>query len=1104
MADSSNFLHLQIPKFDGHYEHWEMIMEILIRSNELWELIEVGVTVAPPNATAKQLQAAAANKLKDLKVKNYLFQSIDRSILETILDRDTSRNIWEAMRRKYQGSIRVKRAHLQALRREFEVLAMKEDESVNDYFARTLASANRMSAHGETLNHVSIVEKILISMTPKFNYVVCSIEQSNDVTTLSIDELQSSLIVQEQRRGRNSNNCARGRCRGKQSKENIECFKCHKLGHYQNECPNWEGHKDWLFNFDETYCDSVKLGDDSRIAVKGKGNVKLCINNVVHVISNVYFVPGLKTNILSIDQLQQKQITVIFKNDMCKVYHDDKGLLFSTEMTNNRMYIVTAQVISTMCLMTNKQESALLWHNRYAHLSFKGLNTLSKKQMVKDLPVFEEMDESCVDCLSGKQHRDLIPKQSNWRASEKLELIHSDICGPINTQSNGGIRYFITFTEDYSRKTWIYLMKEKSSAFEIFKVFKAMVEKESGASIICLRSYRGGEYTSNAFNDFATNVMNRSPALSVKDVTPEEAWSGVKPIVHYFKTFGCLAHVHVNDAQRKKLDPKSKSCVLLGVSEESKAYKLYDPIAKKIIISRDVVFEESKGWNWNNTNRKDNDHNDWEQSESIEEFVASENNADNVNNELDNAMSDDDLNLVDNTTSESDNEIVQPTSQTRIRRPSVRLTGYVTRREAEEEVDLQNLAIFKTDEDPTNYDEASKLEIWRKAMNSEIESIKKNDRWELTTLPANCKPIGVKWIYKTKYNEKGNIDKHKARLVAKGYTQQYGIDYREVFAPVARWDTIRTVLSIAANNSGHVYQLDVKNAFLHGELSEDIYVSQPLGYDNDDLIMTGNDLNMIEGFKRSMKKKFDMTDLGKMRYFLGVEVCQEHNGIFIHQQKYAKELLARFGMENCNKVCNPIVPGSKMIKNEDGQAVDATMYKQMVGCLMYLLTTRPDLAYYVCLVARFMERPTEIHLAAVKRIIRYLQGTPSLGMFYKACGVRSLCLRGWSDYDYAGDLDDRKSTTSYQKQTESTWIYCDNSSSIKLSTNPIMHGRCKHIDVRFHFLRELTKDGIDEFVHCKSEDQLADILTKPLKLDSFIKLREGLGIYDLSMINSVN
>jgi hypothetical protein len=404
-----------------------------------------------------------------------------------------------------------------------------------------------------------------------------------------------------------------------------------------------------------------------------------------------------------------------------------------------------------------------------------------------------------------------------------------------------------------------------------------------------------------------------------------------------------------------------------------------------------------------------------------------------------------------------------------------------------------------------------------------------------------------------------------------------------------------------------VFQLDVKSAFLHGELAEDIYVNQPLGYDNgdskmvyklrkalyglrqaprvcyskieayfsseefekcphehtlfvkygaekeilivslyvDDLIYTGNNQRLMKDFKSSMKKRFAMTDLGKMRYFLGVEVNQSSEGIFMHQHKYSTEILSRFGMEDCNGVGSPIVPGCRLTKNDGGKAADASEYKQMVGCLMYLLASRPDLAYSVCLVARFMDRPTEIHVAAVKRIMRYLKGTLGYGILYKTKTNDDLCLEGCCDSDYAGDLDDRKSTTGYVymlgsgatswsskkqpivtlstteaefvsaascacqgvwlrnildylklKQQESTVIYYDNSSSIKLSKNPVMHGRCKHIDVRFHFLRDLTKDGVVELVHCRTEDQLADILTKPLKLDSFCKLREGLGMIE--------
>ena len=198
MAESS-FLQPSIPKFDGHYDHWSMLMENLLRSKEYWSLIEDGIEVAPANSTAEQRKAADDSKLKDLKAKNYLFQAIDRTILETILNKETARDIWTSMRQKFQGSTKVKRAQLQALRREFEILSMKDNETVNEYFSRTLAIANKMTTHGESMGQTKVVEKVLRSMTSKFNYVVCSIEESNDVTALTIDELQSSLLVHEQR-----------------------------------------------------------------------------------------------------------------------------------------------------------------------------------------------------------------------------------------------------------------------------------------------------------------------------------------------------------------------------------------------------------------------------------------------------------------------------------------------------------------------------------------------------------------------------------------------------------------------------------------------------------------------------------------------------------------------------------------------------------------------------------------------------------------------------------------------------------------------------------------------------------------------------------------
>ncbi|GAU39416.1 hypothetical protein TSUD_323640 [Trifolium subterraneum] len=1020
MADAVSFLPPSIPKFDGFYDHWAELMENLMRSKDYWSLIETGIIVAPENPTPEQTQAATESRLKDLK----------------------------------------------------------EDESVNDFFLRTLVIANKMTAHGESLGQSQIVEKILRSMTAKFEYVVCSIEQSSDTTTMSIDELQSSLLVHEGRmnhhkakqeeqalnitnlgrgngntrgRGRNS---SRGRGRGRSNipKEHVECYKCHKLGHYHNECPSWEenanfaskfneheeillmtqqqpctntsdqvwfldsgcsnhmiGIKEWLFDFDDKFRETVKLGDNSTMQVMGKGNVKLYLAGKVSVITDVYYLPELKNNLLSIGQLQQKNLIIVFSKDVCKIFHEEMGLMVTTQMTVNRMYIILAPVMLPSCFkVTNKDESHL-WHCRYSNLSFKGLNALAKREMVKGLPMVKDNQTVCSDCVVSKQHRDTFPKSTTWRATSKLELIHSDICGPINPTSNGG----------------------------------TLVEKEADCAVKCLRTDRGGEFTSSNFNEFcsehgiqrqltaaytpqqngvserknrtllnmvrsmttgknvpkrfwpeavvwATYVINRSPTLSVKDVTPEEAWSGTKPLVSHFKLFGCIGYVHIPEAQRRKLDPEGIKCV---------------HSAQQSQLQEETISE-------------------------YEQVTATENVDQGINIE-------DEQGHEEHTTDEEDDNVEGNTGATkqlppRAKNPPGWGHDYVTNMEESDIEQMQNLAVFCNDSDPHTYEETSKLTVWRKAMDQEIESIERNDTWELVSLPKEAKMIGVKCIFKTKYNENGEVEKYKARLVAKGYSQQHGIDFNEVFAPVARWDTIRTILAVAASQGWFVYQFDVKSAFLHGELQENVYIDQPPGYckengmmyklkkslyglkqaprawyskiesyfvqENfvkcqhehifvkqdkigsilivslyvDDLIFTGNNEAMFESFKRSMKNQFAMTDLGKM---------------------------------------SPMVPGNKLTKDENGKPVDTTSYRQMIGCLMYLLATRPDLTFSVCLIARYMERPTETHLAASKRVLRYLKGSLDFGILYKRnC---ELTLEGWSDSDYAGDLDDRKSTSNY-------------------------------------------------------------------------------------------
>ncbi|CAL0318252.1 unnamed protein product [Lupinus luteus] len=297
---------------------------------------------------------------------------------------------------------------------------------------------------------------------------------------------------------------------------------------------------------------------------------------------------------------------------------------------------------------------------------------------------------------------------------------------------------------------------------------------------------------------------------------------------------------------------------------------------------------------------------------------------------------------------------------------------------------------------------------------------------------------------------------------------------------------------------------------------------------------------MFEKFKKPMMIEFEMTDLGLMHYILDIEVLKS-NGYFISQKKYAQELLNKFQMQDCNPVSTPCEYGLKLNKDSEGKKVDNILFKQIVGSLMYLTATRPDIMHYVSLISRYMESSTERHLLAAKRILRYIQGTKQLGLFFKK-GEKSELI-GFTDSDFAGDQHDRRSTSGHVfmlgtcvvswlskkqpiatlstteaefvaasncacqaiwlrkileelhfKKDDATIIYCDNTSAIKLSKNPVLHGRSKHIDVKYYFLRDLNNDGTIVLKYCRSEDQLADIFIKPLKAPSFQNLRNLLGV----------
>nr|KYP36517.1 Retrovirus-related Pol polyprotein from transposon TNT 1-94 [Cajanus cajan] len=387
--------------------------------------------------------------------------------------------------------------------------------------------------------------------------------------------------------------------------------------------------------------------------------------------------------------------------------------------------------------------------------------------------------------------------------------------------------------------SWVFFLKQKSDVFVAFQKFKILVENEAGCQIKKLRSNNGTEYTAGEFKKFcdqagiqhqfivpytpqqsrvserknrtmmemaqcllfekglpktfwaeAVNtsvyLLNLLPTKALKGKTPYEAWCGRKPSVEHLKIFGCVCYTHVPNVKRDKIDHKCEVGIFLGYSINSKGYRVYNLETKKIIVSRDIKFDEFSKWNWKK-----------HQAEGSSKRLFDEDTLQEQNSK------DDEENY------DSDTEF--PVRGTRT---------------LEDIYARCNFAALE----PTRYEEVAEFENWRATMKEEIKMIEKNKTWQLVDRPSNKKVIGVKWVYRTKLNPDGSVNKLKARLVVKGYFQQYGVDFSDTFAPVARHDTIRLLISLATKLGWKIYHFDVKSAFLNGLLDEDIYVDQLEGF----------------------------------------------------------------------------------------------------------------------------------------------------------------------------------------------------------------------------------------------------------------------------------
>lgn len=974
---------------------------------------------------------------------------------------------------------------------------------------------------------------------------------------------------------------------------------------------------------------------------------------------DVLYVPTISKNLMSIPQINKlNKFQVVFdRSSMSVLDKKSKQVVATADFVDGLYWLrVCSRDDPKSALTVTSDRSLSILHERLGHASTPVLHSLIDKAMVKDADVLPsaKVVPVCHGCQQGKMVQKPFKANLEKRQYGPFELIHFDICGPMEVESLGGSKYLLLIVDEASGLIQGHCLEYKSESGALIMKFIKQVANQFDRRVKFVRHDGAKEFATNDLKAFYTDrgiepqvtvpyahqtnstaernirsivtmgrsmlhharldksfwaeaamtaiyIKNRLPSPKSETKTPYEIIHGSKPSVKHMRVFGCLAFVLTPKEKRLKWDAKARPGLFMGYQELSKAYRIFDIEAGQVVISRDVNFDESipGGVHFENCapgvgdllERLDDVEN--EGGLNLANFKYGGKRRSGVSQPIEPSL---------NSGSSADDEAsdLEPT-----RRSTRQRVAPVEWWRAS-----ANMVKVSDSTEPSSYKEAVNgpdQVHWKRAILAELQSMHDREVFLPTKLPTGQRTIDAKWVFKIKRLADGSIAKYKARLVARGFKQKYGIDYTETFAPVFKYATLRIVIALAKLFGWPVEQLDVVTAFLYGSMKELVFIQIPEGmelngnfdclkllksiyglkqasrvwnetFDEfvrsidfevskfdpclyikhrddqctlllvyvDDVIVTGSSAQQIASVKMQLKDRFEMTDSGPCKFVLGIEVVDNTDGsVTLCQRRYVDDILKRFGMEDCKPVASPVDISLKLTADDEVNAQATVPYREAVGALMHLMcATRPDIAFAVGMVSRFMESPKEMHWTAVKRILRYLKGTKSIGVrFDPSVG---LDFKGFSDADWAGDVTDRKSTSGFvfqlvggpiswgsKKQSsvslstseaeyvalslaiqEAKWVYrllCevlaatgaplpklvvfeDNQSCIKMTKNPVNHGRAKHIDIKFHHIRDEVKSGEVEVEYCPTAAMLADLLTKGLPGPRHQDLTHALGV----------
>jgi hypothetical protein len=780
-------------------------------------------------------------------------------------------------------------------------------------------------------------------------------------------------------------------------------------------------------------------------------------------------------------------------------------------------------------------ETAELWHRRFGHLGYDNMHRLAERGLVEGIDVdpadfLAAKVELCEPCVLAKQAKQPFP-DSDFTATRKLELVHMDVLGPLPVASLGGAKYVATFLDEFSKVSVVKTVQTKAEVPGVVEEVLQSLENQSGERLKAVRSDRGSEYLNRHVDAFlkrkgvehqtsapytpqqngaaerlnrtlmeraramlidaglpdnlwaeavttANYIRNRSPAAGVT-TTPYEAFYDRKPDVSAFRVFGAAAYAQVPSKFRNKLEPTSVKGIMVGYELHSKAYRVFREDTQKVIISREVVFDENHESKPPGPGQPPaTGHMVPVIAPTAETPAVSSTrllpvSSGGVGDEVEESESTPTplpAPALDDFSSESAAPMVEPAVLPRL---------YPVRERRQTQF-FTAQAAAAAEVEPATLEEAlasPHADEWRKAMADEMDSLRQNGTWTLETAPMGFKPIPVKWVFKIKRGADGKIERYKARLVAKGFKQVEGVDYTEVFAPVSKHGTLRAFLALVAERDLELEHLDVKTAFLNGDLEEEIYMQQPPGFEEgsagtvcrlrktlyglkqaprawhirlkaelekigfrasdadpglyvlnheagdvyllvyvDDLLPASSNAELIGQVKAKLKDLFDIRDLGPATYFLGMEILRDRSAgtLKLVQRRMTAELAAKYGLAAGRAKSTPLAVGTKLYPADDDSLLDTAQFP-------YSELVGSLLYLAVCTRPDIAQSVGALARYMAKPAHEHWQAAKGV-VRYLACtadfgvnfgATKHKSLIGYCDADYAGDLATRRSTTGY-------------------------------------------------------------------------------------------